>query len=121
MTETSNAALLNNRFLWRGTNGSNPCPSTGESGANRASGVVRKIAGYRERVDRPGDMDQREVKRSARDRLERRQLVGGSGAGSRKGDVTIISEGVATPSQIPGIGFEARQDLRDLIATLLDV
>jgi D(-)-tartrate dehydratase len=37
------------------------------------------------------------------------------------GDHTIISEGVATPSQIPGIGFEARQDLRDLLATLLDV
>jgi L-alanine-DL-glutamate epimerase-like enolase superfamily enzyme len=37
------------------------------------------------------------------------------------GDNTIISEGVATPSQIPGIGFEARQDLRDLLATLLDV
>src|SRR6516162_3749193 len=29
--------------------------------------------------------------------------------------------GVATPSQIPGIGFEARQELRDLLATLLDV
>jgi D(-)-tartrate dehydratase len=36
------------------------------------------------------------------------------------GDDTIISEGVATPPQIPGIGFEARQDLRDLLATLLD-
>ena len=37
------------------------------------------------------------------------------------GDNTIISEGVATPPHIPGIGFEARQDLRDLLATLLDV
>jgi L-alanine-DL-glutamate epimerase-like enolase superfamily enzyme len=37
------------------------------------------------------------------------------------GDDTIVSEGVATPPQIPGIGFEARQDLRDLLATLLDV
>lgn len=37
------------------------------------------------------------------------------------GDDTIISEGVATPPQIPGIGFEARQGLRDLLATLLDV
>jgi L-alanine-DL-glutamate epimerase-like enolase superfamily enzyme len=34
------------------------------------------------------------------------------------GDDTIISEGVATPPQIPGIGFEARQDLRDLLGTL---
>ena len=31
------------------------------------------------------------------------------------------TKGVATPSQIPGIGFEARPDLRDLLATLLDV
>jgi L-alanine-DL-glutamate epimerase-like enolase superfamily enzyme len=37
------------------------------------------------------------------------------------GDDTIVSEGVATPPQIPGIGFEARQDLRDLLATLLDM
>jgi hypothetical protein len=37
------------------------------------------------------------------------------------GNNTIISQGVATPSQIPGIGFEARQDLRDLFATLLHV
>src|SRR6266851_9981266 len=37
------------------------------------------------------------------------------------GDDTIISEGVATPPQIPGIAFEARQSLRDLLATLLDV
>jgi L-alanine-DL-glutamate epimerase-like enolase superfamily enzyme len=36
------------------------------------------------------------------------------------GDDTIISEGVAIPPQIPGIGFEARQDLRDLLATLLE-
>jgi D(-)-tartrate dehydratase len=34
------------------------------------------------------------------------------------GDDTIISEGVATPPQIPGIGFEARQDLRNLLGTL---
>ena len=33
-------------------------------------------------------------------------------------DATIISEGVAAPPQIPGIGFEARQSLRDLFATL---
>jgi L-alanine-DL-glutamate epimerase-like enolase superfamily enzyme len=37
------------------------------------------------------------------------------------GDDTVISEGVATPPQIPGIGFEARHDLRDLLATLLNV
>ena len=36
------------------------------------------------------------------------------------GDDAIISEGVATLPQIPGIGFEARQHLRDLFATLLD-
>jgi D(-)-tartrate dehydratase len=37
------------------------------------------------------------------------------------GDDTIISEGVATPPQIPGIGFEARQHLRDLLFALLDM
>jgi L-alanine-DL-glutamate epimerase-like enolase superfamily enzyme len=37
------------------------------------------------------------------------------------GDDTIISEGVAAPPQIPGIGFEARQGLRNFLATLLDV
>jgi L-alanine-DL-glutamate epimerase-like enolase superfamily enzyme len=37
------------------------------------------------------------------------------------GDDAIISEGVATPPQIPGIGFEVRQHLRDLLATLLDM
>jgi D(-)-tartrate dehydratase len=37
------------------------------------------------------------------------------------GDDTTISEGIATPPQIPGIGFEARQDLRDLLATLVNV
>jgi hypothetical protein len=35
-------------------------------------------------------------------------------------DDTIIAEGIATPPQIPGIGFEARQGLRDQLATLLD-
>jgi L-alanine-DL-glutamate epimerase-like enolase superfamily enzyme len=34
------------------------------------------------------------------------------------GDDTIISEGVAIPPQIPGIGFEGKQDLRDLLANL---
>jgi len=34
------------------------------------------------------------------------------------GDHAIISEGVAIPPEIPGIGFEAKQDLRDLFATL---
>jgi D(-)-tartrate dehydratase len=33
-------------------------------------------------------------------------------------DDTIISEGVAIPPQIPGIGFEGKQDLRDLLANL---
>src|SRR5215470_3813777 len=36
-------------------------------------------------------------------------------------DDAIISGGVATPPQIPGIGFEARQRLRGLLATLLDM
>jgi D(-)-tartrate dehydratase len=34
------------------------------------------------------------------------------------GDDTMISEGVAIPPQIPGIGFEGKQDLRDLLANL---
>ncbi len=33
-------------------------------------------------------------------------------------DGSIISEGVATPPELPGIGFEAKRDLRDLFATL---
>jgi L-alanine-DL-glutamate epimerase-like enolase superfamily enzyme len=37
------------------------------------------------------------------------------------GDDTIISESLAAPPQIPGIGFEARQNLRDLLVTLVDV
>jgi D(-)-tartrate dehydratase len=36
-------------------------------------------------------------------------------------DDTMVAEGVATPPRIPGIGFEARQSLRDQFATLLDV
>jgi D(-)-tartrate dehydratase len=36
------------------------------------------------------------------------------------GDDTIISESLATPPQIAGIGFEARQDLRNLLGTLVD-
>jgi D(-)-tartrate dehydratase len=36
------------------------------------------------------------------------------------GDDTIISEGLTTPPEIPGIGFEAKQDLWDLFATLSD-
>jgi D(-)-tartrate dehydratase len=35
------------------------------------------------------------------------------------GDDTVISEGIATLPQIPGIGFEATHDLRGLLATLL--
>jgi L-alanine-DL-glutamate epimerase-like enolase superfamily enzyme len=35
-------------------------------------------------------------------------------------DDTMVTEGIATPPQIPGIGFEARQGLRDQFATLLD-
>jgi hypothetical protein len=35
-------------------------------------------------------------------------------------DDTIVTEDIATPPQIPGIGFEARQHLRDQFATLLD-
>ena len=35
------------------------------------------------------------------------------------GDGSIISEGAAAPPEISGIGFEAKQDLRDLFATLL--
>jgi D(-)-tartrate dehydratase len=34
------------------------------------------------------------------------------------GDDTMISEGVAIPPQIPGIGFEGKHDLRDLLANL---
>lgn len=34
------------------------------------------------------------------------------------GDQTIIADGVATPPHVPGIGFEARQKLRDLFASL---
>jgi L-alanine-DL-glutamate epimerase-like enolase superfamily enzyme len=37
------------------------------------------------------------------------------------GDDTIIAEGVAAAPQIPGIGFEARQNLQGLLATLTDV
>jgi L-alanine-DL-glutamate epimerase-like enolase superfamily enzyme len=37
------------------------------------------------------------------------------------GDDTIISEGVATPPQVPGIGFEAKQDLKALLGTLVDI
>jgi L-alanine-DL-glutamate epimerase-like enolase superfamily enzyme len=37
------------------------------------------------------------------------------------GDVAIISEGFAAPPEIPGIGFEAKKDLRDLFATLPDL
>ena len=35
------------------------------------------------------------------------------------GDDTIISEGIAAPPQVPGIGFEAKQNLRDLFAAFL--
>jgi D(-)-tartrate dehydratase len=35
-------------------------------------------------------------------------------------DTTVISEGVAPVPQIPGIGFEAKQDLRKLLATVVD-
>ena len=35
-------------------------------------------------------------------------------------DDTIVTEGIAIPPQIPGIGFETRQHLRDQFATLLD-
>jgi D(-)-tartrate dehydratase len=35
-------------------------------------------------------------------------------------DDTMISEGVAAPPKVPGIGFEARKGLRDQLATLLD-
>jgi D(-)-tartrate dehydratase len=34
-------------------------------------------------------------------------------------DDTIVGEGVATPPQMPGIGFEARRRLRDQLGTLL--
>jgi D(-)-tartrate dehydratase len=34
------------------------------------------------------------------------------------GEDTIVSEGVATPPQIPGIGFEGKSDLRNFLATL---
>jgi len=37
------------------------------------------------------------------------------------GQDTIISEGVATPPQLPGIGFEGKQDLRDLLSMLSDL
>ena len=37
------------------------------------------------------------------------------------GDDTIISEGVAATPQLPGIGFEAKQDLRNLLGTLANV
>jgi len=33
-------------------------------------------------------------------------------------DDTVIADGIAAPPQIPGIGFEAKQDLRELFTTL---
>jgi L-alanine-DL-glutamate epimerase-like enolase superfamily enzyme len=35
------------------------------------------------------------------------------------GDDTVISDGVATPPEAPGIGFESKRGLRDLFAALL--
>jgi len=34
------------------------------------------------------------------------------------GDNTVVSDGVATPPQIPGVGFEGKRDLRNFLATL---
>ena len=37
------------------------------------------------------------------------------------GDETNIADGAATPPEMPGIGFETKPALRDLLATLVDV
>ena len=37
------------------------------------------------------------------------------------GDETNIANGAATPPEMPGIGFETKPALRDLLATLVDV
>jgi len=37
------------------------------------------------------------------------------------GDETNIADGAATPPEMPGIGFETKPTLRDLLATLVDV
>jgi len=34
------------------------------------------------------------------------------------GDETIISDGIAKPPELPGVGFESKPDLRSLLATL---
>jgi L-alanine-DL-glutamate epimerase-like enolase superfamily enzyme len=35
------------------------------------------------------------------------------------GDDTLVSKGIATPPQIPGIGFEGKSDLRNFLSTLV--
>ena len=37
------------------------------------------------------------------------------------GDETNIANGAAIPPEMPGIGFETKPPLRDLLATLVDV